>query len=180
VTEPAAPIDTIIYRFSSETAMAVDMFMKITGIDGESIDKTHKGEIEVLAWAWGASQTGTLHTATGGGAGKANFQDISFTKYIDKGSPVLLTKLATGAHLNQATLVVRKAGGSPLEYLKLSMHGVLVTSIAAGGSGGEDRLTENVTLNFAKFDYEYVQQQPDGTGGGPVIASYDIGRNSGA
>jgi type VI secretion system secreted protein Hcp len=157
--------------------MAVDMFIKITGIEGESPDDKHKNEIDVLAWSWGASQTGTTHTGTGGGGGKANFQDISFTKWIDKSSPVLLGSLATGKHIPDATLVVRKAGGKPLEYLKLKMTGVLVSSVSTGGSGGEDRLTENVTLNFAKFDYEYIQQKPDGTGNPAVIAKYDIAAN---
>src|SRR5215475_6089574 len=101
--------------------MAVDMFMKIAGIAGESKDKSHKGEIDVLAWSWGASQSGTTHEGSGGGAGKANFQDISFTKYIDKGSPALLTRLAKGTHIVDATLVVRKAGDKPLEYLTLKL-----------------------------------------------------------
>jgi type VI secretion system secreted protein Hcp len=158
--------------------MAVDMFMKIAGIAGESKDKDHKGEIDVLAWSWGASQSGTTHEGSGGGAGKANFQDISFTKYIDKGSPVLFTKLAKGSHLTDATLVVRKAGGTPIEYLKITMTEVLVSAISTGGSGGEDRLTENVTLNFAKFDLEYIQQKDDGTPDAPVIAKWDIPANA--
>ena len=158
--------------------MAVDMFMKIDGIAGESTDKTHKDETEVLAWSWGATQSGTMHTGTGGGSGKANFQDISFTKYIDKGSPLLLDKLAGGTHIKHATLVVRKAGGSPLEYLTFKMEDIIVTSVSTGGSGGEDRLTENVTLNFAKFDLEYVQQKDDGTGDAPVIAKWDIPANA--
>jgi type VI secretion system secreted protein Hcp len=158
--------------------MAVDMFLKITGIAGESTDKIHSGEIEVLAWSWGATQSGTTHQGSGGGAGKANFQDISFTKYIDKGSPLLLMNLATGKHITDATLVVRKAGGTPLEYLKIKMSEIIVASVATGGSGGEDRLTENVTLNFAKFDLEYVQQKPDGTGFPAVIAKFDIAANA--
>lgn len=158
--------------------MAVDMFMKIDGIAGESTDKTHKDETEVLAWSWGATQHGTMHTGTGGGSGKVSFQDISFTKYIDKGSPLLLDKLAGGTHIKSATLVVRKAGGAPLEYLTFKMEEVIVTSVSTGGSGGEDRLTEHVTLNFAKYDYQYVPQKPDGTGGGAVISSYHISANA--
>jgi type VI secretion system secreted protein Hcp len=158
--------------------MAVDMFIKITGLAGESTDKTHKEEIDVLAWSWGASQSGTTHAGTGAGAGKANFQDISFTKWIDKSSPLLLMSVATGKHITDATLVVRKAGGTPLEYLKIKMENILVSSVSTGGSGGEDRLTENVTLNFAKFDLEYIQQKPDGTGAPPVIAKYDIAANT--
>ncbi|HYN78560.1 MAG TPA: type VI secretion system tube protein Hcp, partial [Lamprocystis sp. (in: g-proteobacteria)] len=70
--------------------MAVDMFLKLEGVTGESQDKTHTGEIDVLAWSWGLSQSGTFHTGGGGGAGKVNVQDLSFTKYIDKSSPNLM------------------------------------------------------------------------------------------
>jgi type VI secretion system secreted protein Hcp len=158
--------------------MAVDMFFKITNVPGESADKTHGGEIDVLAWSWGASQSGTTHVGTGGGAGKANFQDLSFTKYIDKGSTPLLQHCATGKHITEALLTVRKAGGTPLEYLKIKLTDCLVSSYSTGGSGGEDRLTENVTLNFAKVDYEYVQQKPDGTGFPAAIFKFDIPANS--
>jgi type VI secretion system secreted protein Hcp len=33
--------------------MAVDMFIKIGSIGGESQDKTHKGKTDVLTWSWG-------------------------------------------------------------------------------------------------------------------------------
>src|SRR5215472_2582481 len=101
--------------------MAVDMFMKIAKIDGESKDKVHHGTIDVLAWSWGASQSGTPPAGPGVGAAKAQFQDISFTKYVDKSSPVLFTKLAKGTHLTDATLIIRKAGDNPLEYLTIKM-----------------------------------------------------------
>ena len=67
--------------------MAVDMFLKLDAIAGESIDKTHKGEIQILAFSFGATQSGSTHIGGGGGSGKVNFQDISFTKYIDKSTP---------------------------------------------------------------------------------------------
>jgi type VI secretion system secreted protein Hcp len=158
--------------------MALDMFMKLTEIGGESVDKTHKGEIDVLAWSWGASQSGTTHTSTGGGAGKVNVQDISFTKYIDKASPVLLMHVCTGKHIPEANLVVRKAGDKPLEYLKITMTDCIVSSLSTGGSGGEDRLTENVTINFSKFKLEYVQQKKDGTGEPAVSATWNIAENA--
>src|SRR5262245_21929107 len=101
--------------------MAVDMFLKLDKIDGESADKAHKGEIDVLAWSWGASNSGSAHMGGGAGAGKVNVQDISFTKYIDKSSPSLFLSCANGKHIPTATLVVRKAGEKPLEYLKLEL-----------------------------------------------------------
>jgi type VI secretion system secreted protein Hcp len=158
--------------------MAVDMFIKIDGIKGESKDKAHKDEIDVLAWSWGISQSGTLHAGGGAGAGKANFQDVSFTKWIDKASPELMLACASGKHIKNAVLVVRKAGGDkPLEYLKYTLEPVMVTSLSTGGSGGEDRLTENVTLNFGTVKVEYDEQEAKGGGTGPVTFSWDIAQN---
>ncbi|MCO6456058.1 MAG: type VI secretion system tube protein Hcp [Pirellulaceae bacterium] len=160
--------------------MAVDMFLNIEGeIGGESQDKTHKGEIDVLAWSWGMSQSGSFHAGGGGGAGKANFQDISVTKWIDKSSPILMLYCANGDHFAKAVLTVRKAGKNPLEYLLVEMKDVLVTAVSTGGSGGEDRLTENVTLNFREVAVKYKEQKSDGTGEAPKIFTWNIAENTG-
>ncbi len=158
--------------------MAVDMFIKIGDIAGESRDKTHAGKIDVLAWSWGVSNSGTTHSGGGGGAGKANVQDLSFTKYVDKASPPLLLACMKGTHYDTVDLIVRKAGGTPLEYLKITLTEVLVTSVSTGGSGGEDRLTENVSLNFAKVKYVYQPQKADGSkDGGEIPITFDIAQN---
>ena len=157
--------------------MAMDIFIKIGDLKGESIDDKHKDEIQVLAWSWGMSQSGTTHAGPGGGAGKASFQDLSITHYIDKSSPNLMMACANGKHFSEALLTVRKAGEKPLEYLKVTMTDLIVTSCTTGGSGGEDRLTENVPLNFAKFKVEYTPQKKDGTGDAPVTIGWDIAGN---
>ncbi|HYZ71955.1 MAG TPA: type VI secretion system tube protein Hcp, partial [Chthoniobacterales bacterium] len=69
--------------------MAVDMFLKINGVDGESKDKAHSKQIDVLAWSWGLSNTGSAHVGGGAGSGKVNVQDISITKWVDSASPKL-------------------------------------------------------------------------------------------
>lgn len=160
--------------------MAVDMFIKIDDIKGEAQDKTHEGEIDVLAWSWGMSQSGTGHTGGGSGSGKVSVQDLSFTKYIDKSSANLAEYCATGDQYKEAKLTVRKAGGKePLEYFIITMKDLIITSISTGGSGGEDRLTENVTLNFKKFKTEYQAQKPDGTAdGGKVEFEWDVAANA--
>jgi len=157
--------------------MATDMFMKIDSLAGESKDSTHKGEIDVLAWSWGASNSGSAHVGGGVGSGKVNVQDLSFTKYLDKSTPDLLLSTCNGKHWDQAVLVVRKAGETPLEYLKITMTEVLVTSMSQGGSGGEDRLTENVTLNFAKVKVEYVEQTAKGGKGATPSMGWNISEN---
>jgi len=157
--------------------MAVDMFIKIKDIEGESKDKSHGKEIDILAWSWGMSQSGTFHGGGGGGAGKVNIQDLSFTKYIDKSSPKLMLYCSNGKHIDDATLTVRKAGEKPLEYLIIKLEKLLVSSVSTGGSGGEDRLTENVTLNFAKVTLDYSEQKLDGSGEKAITYSWDIEAN---
>ena len=158
--------------------MAVDMFIKIGSLKGEAKDKAHAGEIDVLAWSWGLSQSGTMHAGGGGGSGKVNVQDLSFTKYVDKSSPDLMLACCNGKHFPEAKLVVRKAGEKPLEYLIVTMSELIVTSVSTGGSGGEDRLTENVTLNFAKVKVDYAEQKPDGTVGDKPKMAWDISGNA--
>ena len=159
--------------------MAVDMFIKIADIEGEAKDKKHAKEIDVLAWSWGASQSGSFHSGGGGGAGKANFQDISFTKYVDTSTTKLMKAVAAGDHIKDAKLTVRKAGGdNPIEYLIITMTDVMVTSYSTGGSGGEDRLTENVTLNFAKVETEYTPQDAKGGAGSPLKWGWNIEENT--
>jgi type VI secretion system secreted protein Hcp len=159
--------------------MAVDMFIKIGDIKGESRDKVHAGDIDVLAWSWGMSNSGSAHIGGGAGTGKVNVQDLSLTKYVDIASTYLMDAACKGTHYGEAKLVVRKAGGTPLEYIVITMSEVMVTSVSTGGSGGEDRLTENVTLNFAKVKVEYQPQKADGSkDGGMKNMTWDIAANA--
>jgi type VI secretion system secreted protein Hcp len=160
--------------------MAVDMFLKLDGIKGESQDSKYKEQIDVLAWSWGGSQSGTGHMGGGSGGGKVNVQDISLTKYVDKSSATLFLMMCNGKHIKNGMLIVRKAGEKPVEYLKLTMDDILVAGYSTGGSGGEDRLTENVTLNFSKFKIEYTPQKADGTSEAAVEMKWDIAANTSA
>lgn len=157
--------------------MAMDMFLKIEGVDGESLDSKHSGEIDVLAWSWGMTQSGSMHVGGGGGTGKVAVQDVSITKYVDKSSATIMNQTCAGKHFPNAVLVIRKAGGDPLEYWKLTMNKVLITSISTGGSGGEDQLTENLTLNFEDFMAEYTEQKEDGSAGATTQAGFNIAQN---
>lgn len=158
--------------------MALDMFLNIEGeIEGESKDGTHKGEIDILAWSWGMSNAGSFHVGGGGGSGKANFQDISCTKWLDLSSPILELYCANGDHFTKATLTVRKSGKKPLEYMIIEMENVLVTSVSTGGSGGEDRLTETVSFNFEKVAVKYTEQKETGDAGKIKEFKWNIGAN---
>lgn len=160
--------------------MAVDMFIKIGKLGGEAKDHKHKGEIDVLAWSWGMSQSGSAHVGGGHGAGKVNVNDLSFTKYLDASSTELMKACCAGTHIDEALLTVRKAGDKPLEYLKIKMTDIIISSVSTGGSGGEDRLTENVTLNFAKVNVDYAEQDAKGGIAKPFKMGWDISQNTAA
>jgi len=158
--------------------MAVDMFLKIDGIKGEAQDDKHKDEIDVLAWSWGMGQSATTHIGGGGGSGRVAVQDLSITKFMDKATPNLMSYCCNGKHIPKILLTVRKAGGDkPLEYMKITMEDCLVSNVSTGGSGSEDRLTENLALNFTKFKVEYTPQKPDGSGDAAIEMGYNIAKN---
>jgi len=158
--------------------MAIDMFIKIGDVGGESADSKHGGEIDVLAWNWGMAQSGTGHVGGGSGSGKVNVQNLTITKYIDKSSPKLMLGCCNGKHYPEALLTVRKAGEKPVEYVKIKMTEVLVSSVSTGGSGSEDRLTETVTLNFATVAVDYTPQKKDGSADSPITMKWDVAKNT--
>ncbi|WUR11062.1 type VI secretion system tube protein Hcp [[Empedobacter] haloabium] len=162
--------------------MAVDIFINMSnGIEGETTDKVRAAnkDIDVLAWSWGMSQSGTTHMGGGGGSGKASFQDLSFTKYVDTASNALMFALAKGTHIDKAELIVRKSGEGQKPYITITMEEVIVTSVSTGGSGGEDRLTENVTLNFAKVKFAYKPQSEKGILGAEKPFTWNIAEADG-
>ncbi len=158
--------------------MAVDVFLKVEGVDGESQDDAHAGEIDVLSWNWGLSQTGTMHMGGGGGTGKVNIQDLTVTKYIDKSSPNLMKMCCNGSQFKEVLLTCRKAGKNPLEYVIIKLNDVIITSLTAGGSSGDERLIETVGFNFATVQFDYQPQKRDGSpDGGAITMAWDIAAN---
>ncbi|WP_248323881.1 MULTISPECIES: type VI secretion system tube protein Hcp [unclassified Caballeronia] len=158
--------------------MAVDIFIKLGDIKGESQDSVHKEEIEVLSWSWGCAQTGTTHSGTGGGTGTASVQDLSFSKYLDKSSPTIAQACCQGAHMPEVVLTMRKAGGKePVEYMKITLNEVIISTYSVGMSGG-DQASENVSLNFAKYKVEYQPQDNNGAKkGGVVTGKWNVPEN---
>lgn len=158
--------------------MAVDMFLDLDGVKGESVDKTYKDKIDIIGWQWGLSNTGTFHHGSGGGAGKASFQNLVITKYIDAASPNIMLFCANGKHFTKGKVIVRKAGEKPLEYLTIEIDKVLVSSYMTGGGTGEERLIETVTLNFATVKIEYTSQSEKGGKGTTNSFNWDIPGNT--
>ena len=161
--------------------MAMDMTLKLLPIKGESVNDGHKDEIDILAWSWGASNATSMHVSTGGGVAKANVQDISLTKYLDKATCDLAKACVSGKHIDEAVLTIRKsAGDKPVDYLVITLKKVIVSSISTGGSGGEDRLTENISLNFAEVKMEYKLQDDKGSAKTGGNMAWNIATNKAA
>lgn len=157
---------------------AVDYFLKIDGIEGESPDQKHKNEIEIQSYSWGEQQTGTGSFGGGSGAGKVQMHDFAFTMRVNKASPKLFVACADGEHIKKAVLTCRKAGKEQQEYLKVTFNEVLVSSYHTEGGAGSDIVpTDSVKLNFAKIEFEYHEQKPDGSLAGAVKTGYDLKLN---
>lgn len=159
--------------------MAVDYFLKIDGVEGESTDAKYKNTIMVDSFSWGETQASAVMTGGGAGAGKVNMQDFHFTTQYSKASPKLFLACATGQHIKQAQLLCRKAGGKQEVFLTVTLTDCIVSSYQTGGSSMGDIVpTDQVSLAFAKLELEYKEQKTDGTTGSPIKAGYDIKSNT--
>ena len=159
--------------------MAMSIFARIGTIKGESRDAKHKDEIDVISWSWGVSQSGTASPGggAGAGAGKASFHDFNFTHHVDKASPLLMKACATGEHVKDAMITVRKAGQGQQEYLTIKMSDLLVTGVSTSVSAEGDAAVEGVALAFAKVDLEYKPQKPDGSLDVGIHFKFDLKSN---
>ncbi|MFN3145155.1 MAG: Hcp family type VI secretion system effector [Paracoccaceae bacterium] len=160
--------------------MAIDCFLWLdNGIKGESQDSRHRDWIDVLSWNWGMTQSGTTHLGMGGGGGKVDVQDINLTKYVDSATHDLIKRCCSGEHIKSGKLVVRKAGGAaPVDYLRIDLEDIMITSYQTGGQkDGLDRVQENLTLNFRRFEVTYTLQEESGGAGPESQAGWEIAEN---
>jgi type VI secretion system secreted protein Hcp len=150
---------------------ASDIFIKMETIKGESVDNTHKGEIEVLSWSWGMSAA--EHLASAGVANRAvgRLDQITFNKKIDGASPGLMQLANKGTHVKEAVLTVRKAGAAQGDYIVIKLHEVFVSTIKESIAGTADGGNEEVTLTFQTCDFTYSPQLKDGRPGSPVTVT---------
>jgi len=141
-----------------------DMYLKIGDIKGEA-EGDLAGQITVLSFNFGATQSATMHVSKGGGSAAATVRDLIVKKRVDSASPVLFAQCANGTHIPTATLTVRKAGGSQIEYFKVEMEEVIISGYDVGiAMGDKEQIEETVTLNCARIKTIYAPQ--DGSSGG--------------
>jgi type VI secretion system secreted protein Hcp len=160
----------------SVNIMSQVCFLKIDGIEGDSLDKQHKGEIEVLSWSWGESQS-TPSPGGGAGAGKVNLQDAQFTMLTSKASPKLFLAGASGQRFKAATLTCRRSDQSTPVFLKITLSDVLVSSFSTNGASSEQLPIDQLSLNYSKIVYEFIPQKPDGSPDTAVKAGWDVKGN---
>ena len=157
--------------------MALDIFMRIDGITGESKDAHHKNWIDVHNFTWGASQPNTLTTGGGGGAGKVNFQDLKVTAAIDKAAPTILKHSAIGRHIPKLEISVCKAGGEQIEYSRITLDDVMVTGVEFDGSQNNEVLWVTYSFQAVKIKTQYWEQTERGGKGPETQMGYDIKQN---
>lgn len=155
--------------------MAFDAFLKLDGITGESTDDRHKGWIDVDSYSFGISQVDST-AAGGGGAGKASFQDFHFVAPQSAASVPIFVTTATGQHIPSAVLELSRAGEGRFTFFTVKLTDVLITSIQEGGSES-GAPADQFSLSFAKVEWTYVPQNPDGTAATPVKGGYDLAQN---
>jgi type VI secretion system secreted protein Hcp len=142
-------------------AAQVDFFLHVQGVDGESTDDRHKGQIEILSFNFGVDQPGPSASGGGGGAGKATFSDMHFSMQASKASPKLFLFCATGQHIPSATFVAHRPDGGTNVYYKVVLQDVMVTSWQTSASDGSGIPLEQISVNFAVIKLEYTAA--DGT-----------------
>lgn len=155
--------------------MAQDIFLKVDGITGESQDEMHTGEIDVLEWSWDITQQSAMLSGSGGGAAKATVGDLRLTHQLDRASPNLASYCFTGKHIPKAVLTMRKAGGLPHEYYRITLSDVVITFVGPVASAAGCH--EHVRLSFARMKNEYIVQNPIGGTGGTVTSLIDVKAN---
>jgi len=157
--------------------MAIDMFMKVDGVTGESKDSNHTGWTDITSFSWGASQPGNMSVGGGGGAGKVSFEDLSVTALIDKSVTAILKNCASGKHLSKVELSICKAGGTQVEYVKITLEDVLITTVHYTGADTED--TVGITYGFqaSKIKQQYWEQSSSGGKGAEISAGWNIKEN---
>lgn len=155
--------------------MAVDYFLKMAPIVGESQAKNHVDEIQVLSWSWGGTQTSTVHGTSGSGAGKVSLSDLNIMIEFDKSSPKLLSGLTAGTHYAAATLSAVKAGAANANFMTLALTEVFISSMQLSASS--DVPSVSISLTYKSFQYDYYIQAKDGTVTNAGTSTYDVTTN---
>lgn len=161
-----------VNQFSLEP---IDASLKIDGIEGPA----DNGFFDLESFSWGTTQTPTYGCGSAGSvqAGQVSMQDFHFTMKVNKASPQLFLACAEGNHFPKVDLIVRKAGDPDIEFFKIELSEVMITSYSVSGQSGGDVPEEQITVNFGQIIMEYKEHSPEGTPGASVITGWDLKKN---
>ncbi|HEY6447481.1 MAG TPA: type VI secretion system tube protein Hcp [Acidobacteriaceae bacterium] len=148
--------------------MAVDYFLKLDGIQGESQDEKHKNEIQVLSWSWGASNVSSVSGTGGSGAGKADLSDISMMLNFDKSTPKFFKSVCAGTHVPTGTFTAVKSGTDGKPYLKIDFKEIFVTSLQMSAAGEVPAVSLSFSYDEIKIDYSAQDEKGNVASTGPV------------
>lgn len=157
--------------------MKTDFFLILPGINGESSDHIYKNAVDIDSIGWDLKNSGTTHVGRGGGSGKVEVDSISLTKLVDRATPNLIKACCQGKHFANASVIVRKAGERPLEYLRYELEDVFVNRVSQGGKNSNDQIKETVYLSFASFRTIYAPQSASGAMLPKVESGFRIAEN---
>lgn len=145
--------------------MSTNTYLQIEPIKGESTDEVHKDWIELLSFSHGVSQPTSGPSGTGGrAASRADFQNLTVVKLVDKASVDLNLYCAQGTHIAKLVLDVCQETGEKVCYWKYELENVMVSSVQVSG-GGSDRATESVSFVYDIISWTYTAVKNDGSAG---------------
>jgi type VI secretion system secreted protein Hcp len=160
--------------------MAIDVYLQIDGIKGESTDDKHKEWIECTSVNWGVRQPRSATASTGGGhtAERCEHDEVVFTKLADLSSPILLQTCSAGKTIPKAKLEFMRADGQGdrIKYFEIELENVLIGAIKPEVDEGSI-IQEKVGLKFSKIKWKYTQQKVTGGAGGNTSGGWDLATN---
>jgi type VI secretion system secreted protein Hcp len=160
--------------------MAIDVYLQIDGIKGESQDSAHQGWIELSSAQWGVTQPRSATVSTGGGhtAERCEHQALSLSKLADLASPILMQHCSMGKTVPKAKLEFMRADGDgkPVRYYQVELENVMIASMTQMVSQGSI-LHDNIGLRFSKVKWSYMQQKIGGGAGGSTVGGWDLAAN---
>ena len=160
--------------------MALDVYLQIDGIKGESADSAHVGWIELTSAQWGVTQPKSATASTGGGhtAERCEHRTLAVTKLADLASPMLMMWSSMGKTIPKARLEFMRADGNgiPVRYYEIELENVLIASVdqAAHGVG---IIQDAIGLRFSKIKWRYTQQKIGGGASGNTAGGWDLASN---
>lgn len=161
--------------------MSYDVYLKIEGIEGESSDAKHVGWIEATSYGVAHSQniSSTASSAGGASAERADFSDFTFSKLIDKASPLLALACASGTHIDTIIVELYRAGGEKIKFMEYKLTNCIISSVTAGSKGKQFFPTEHITINFGKIEWSYtVQSRQGGWAAGNIAGGWNLENNA--